>query len=359
MNAPRPAFFTSDQRQTFIWLVVAGLLGAGLWWLRPILTPFLMAAIFAYILHPGVAFLARHKVPRSIAALLMLFLLAFFIIFLGILLLIIVQKEGPTLQQKVPVLLSNVHQALSARAAQFGFDSDFDFSSVRDFATDQFTSSANTLMSTAWRSLRASGNAMISVISNLVLGPLVLYYLLVEWGQIIARLRAAVPRRWLETTVRLVREMDQMLAQYLRGQWLVMGVLAAYYTLCLSIAGLNIALPVGIFTGLAVLIPYLGYFIGLALALTAAMLQFGDWYGFGAVGLIYGVGQVLESYFLTPHLVGERIGLHPLAVIFALLAFGQLFGFFGILLALPAAAIVATALRELKRRYLASAFYQY
>jgi predicted PurR-regulated permease PerM len=124
---------------------------------------------------------------------------------------------------------------------------------------------------------------------------------------------------------------------------LVMAILAAFYAVALSIAGFEVALPVGVFTGLAVLIPYLGYATGLVLALVAALLQFGSWYGFGAVALIYGVGQVLE---------------HPLAVIFALLAFGQLFGFFGVLLALPASAILSIALRELRRSYLASALYR-
>src|SRR5260364_25276 len=229
MNPPRP-FLTPYQRQTFVWLVVACVLGTLLWLLRPVLTSFLTAGIFAYILHPGVA------------AALMLLLLAFLIIFLGILLLIIVQKEGPALQQKIPVLLSNMHQILTAHAARFGIDLNPDFSGLKDFATRQFASSANTLLSAAWQSLRASGNAMMSALSNLVLGPLVLYYLLVEWHRIVAHLRLAVPRRWLEATVRLAREMDQMLAQYLRGQWLVIAVLAVYYTVCLSIAGLNIAL---------------------------------------------------------------------------------------------------------------------
>jgi predicted PurR-regulated permease PerM len=149
-----------------------------------------------------------------------------------------------------------------------------------------------------------------------------------------------------------------MLAQYLRGQMLVMGVLAAFYPIALTIAGFEIALPVGVFTGLAVFIPYVGFATGLALALLAALLQFGNSYGFGAVAVVYGIGQILESFFLTPRLIGERIGLHPLAVIFALLAFGQLFGFFGVLLALPVSAILATALRELRRRYLASALYE-
>ncbi|CAE6833492.1 hypothetical protein LMG22931_06915 [Paraburkholderia nemoris] len=125
----------------------------------------------------------------------------------------------------------------------------------------------------------------------------------------------------------------------------------------MTVAGFEIALPVGLFTGLAVFIPYIGFATGLALALLAALLQFGNWYGVGAVVVVYGIGQILESFILTPRLVGERIGLHPLAVIFALLAFDQLFGFFGVLLALPASAILAAGLRALRGRYLASAFY--
>ncbi len=174
----------------------------------------------------------------------------------------------------------------------------------------------------------------------------------------IARVSNMIPRRWLAKTTQLVADMDRMLSQYLRGQLLVMAVLAVYYALALTIAGFEIALPVGIFTGLAVFIPYVGFATGLVLALVAALLQFGDWYGFGAVAAIYGFGQLLESFYLTPRLVGERIGLHPLAVIFALLAFGQLFGFFGVLLALPVSAILTVALRELRQGYLSSALYK-
>jgi predicted PurR-regulated permease PerM len=149
-----------------------------------------------------------------------------------------------------------------------------------------------------------------------------------------------------------------MMSQYLRGQLLVIAVLAMFYPTALMIAGLDMALPVGLFSALAVFVPYIGFATGLAFALLAALLQFGDWYGLGVVVAVYGVGQILESFVLTPRLVGERIGLHPLAVIFALLAFGRLFGFFGVLLALPVSAILASALRELRCRYLASALYQ-
>jgi len=191
-----------------------------------------------------------------------------------------------------------------------------------------------------------------------VLTPLVLYYLLYDWNRMLERVENAIPRQWLPKTLALATEIDQMLSQYLRGQLLVMGVLAAYYAIALSVARFEVALPVGIFTGMAVFIPYIGFAIGLVLALLAAMLQFGTLYGFGAVAVIYGVGQVLEGFFLTPRLVGERIGMHPLAVIFALLAFGQLFGFFGVLLALPMSAIILTGLREVRRIYLSSALYR-
>jgi predicted PurR-regulated permease PerM len=148
-----------------------------------------------------------------------------------------------------------------------------------------------------------------------------------------------------------------LLAQYLRGQLLVMLVLAAYYSVALMIARFDVALPVGILTGLLVFIPYLGFSLGLTLAVIAAVLQFSDWSGLIAVAIIYGCGQLFESFVLTPRLVGERIGLNPLAVIFALLAFGQLFGFVGVLLALPASAILMVAFRHLRRHYLNSTFY--
>ena len=153
-------------------------------------------------------------------------------------------------------------------------------------------------------------------------------------------------------------EIDQMMSQYLRGQLLVVAILAVFYPVALALAGLDIALPVGLLTALAVFIPYIGFATALALALLAAFLQFGDWYGLIAVAVVYGAGQILESVILTPLLVGERIGLHPLAVIFSLLAFGKVFGFFGVLLALPASAVFASALRELRRRYLRSALYR-
>lgn len=352
-----PSILTPVQRRAMVWLAIALGVGILLWLLSPVLTPFLLGAILAYILQPGVAWLVRRRVPRALAALLMILLFTLLVTLLVLLVLVVIQKEGPQLRQQVPLFFAHVSGWLQPKLALLGLADSLDFASIRDLVMGQLEGSAQTVALYAWTSLRTSGNLAMTVIGNLVLVPLVLFYLLFDWNRMLARAQIVVPRRWLAKTQQLARDMDQMLSQYLRGQLLVMGVLAVYYSLALSVARFEIALPVGIFTGLAVFIPYIGFATGLSLALVAALLQFGDWYGFGAVALIYGFGQLVESFYLTPRLVGERIGLHPLAVIFALLAFGQLFGFFGVLLALPVSAILSVAIRELRESYLASSLY--
>ncbi|MFI4941409.1 MAG: AI-2E family transporter, partial [Burkholderiales bacterium] len=185
----------------------------------------------------------------------------------------------------------------------------------------------------------------------------VLFYLLLDWHPLLARLKNGIPRRWAGRVTGFALEADGLLAQYLRGQLTVMLVLAAYYSIALTLCGFDVAMPVGLITGLLVFIPYLGFGLGLTLALMAAVLQFDGLHGLISVAIVYGFGQILEGFFLTPRLVGERIGMHPLAVIFALLAFAQLFGFVGVLVALPTSAIVMVAIKHLRRHYLNSSFY--
>jgi predicted PurR-regulated permease PerM len=150
-----------------------------------------------------------------------------------------------------------------------------------------------------------------------------------------------------------------VLGQYLRGQMLVMLILAVFYSIGLALFGLDLALPIGVFTGLAIFVPYVGFGIGLILAVLAGLLEFASFKAVIMVAVVYGSGQLIESLFLTPRLVGERIGLHPLAVIFALLAFGQIFGFVGVLIALPASAVLLVAIRRLQAQYLASDLYRH
>jgi predicted PurR-regulated permease PerM len=207
-------------------------------------------------------------------------------------------------------------------------------------------------------SLRIGGAALVGFFANVLLTPVVMFYLLTDWDALVARVAALLPRRWDAASRRIAGEIDSVLAEYLRGQVTVMLILAIFYAIALWFAGLQFAIPIGVLTGLLIFVPYLGYGIGLVLALLVAVLQFSSAQGIVLVLVVYGIGQLLESFVLTPWLVGERIGLHPLAVIFALLAFGQLFGFTGVLLALPASAAILVALRNVRAVYTASALYR-
>src|SRR5215831_9166936 len=206
--------------------------------------------------------------------------------------------------------------------------------------------------------LKAGGTVVIAVLINIALIPVVAFYLLRDWNTIVERVDELLPRRWLGRVRAMIVEIDNVLAEFVRGQLSVMGVLAVYYVIGLSLAGLQYALPIGILTGLLVFIPYVGFGLGLTLGVLSALLQWSGWPGFVAVLTVYGIGQILENYVLVPWLVGDRIGLHPLAVIFALLAFGQLFGFAGVLLALPASAALLVGLRHLRTAYNESDLYR-
>jgi predicted PurR-regulated permease PerM len=211
-------------------------------------------------------------------------------------------------------------------------------------------------------SLQLGGSVAFALIGNAILIPVALFYLLLEWDDFMMTLRGLIPPRMRAGSDSFLREADEVLGQYLRGQLLVMGLLAVYYTVALALFGLDLALPIGVFTGLAVFVPYLGFGVGLVLATLAGLLEFSAQAGLGytvvMVAVVYGMGQLLESFFLTPRLVGERIGLHPLAVIFALLAFGQLLGFVGVLIALPVSAVLLVAVRRITQGYLASGLYK-
>jgi predicted PurR-regulated permease PerM len=358
LNAERGVPMTAYHRQSLFWGAVALSVGILLWSLRPVLTPFLLGAMIAYILQPGVEWLVRHRAPRGLAALIMICLFALLVTSFILLVFLVIQKEGPELTKQVPSLAAKLDAMLKPRLAFLGINYSLDLANVREALAAHLLAGEHGAALAVWRYLCTSGNMMISVVANVVLVPLVLFYLLYDRHEAFERMESFVPRRWLARTRDFVAEIDHMMSQYLRGQLLVVAILAVFYPAALTIAGLNIALPVGLLTALAVFIPYIGFATALTLALLAATLQFGDWYGIGAVVIVYWIGQILESVVLTPRFVGERIGLHPLAVIFSLLAFGKLFGFFGVLLALPASAIFALALRELRRRYLTSALYR-
>lgn len=349
---------TPAQRRTLSWLLIA-LVGVLLvWLLAPVLTPFLIAGVLAYMLQPAVERLVRRRVPRVVAVVAVEVLA--FILILAVLLLIvpILSTELPLLREQLPLLADKLNQTVTPWLAQFGITVALDGASIKAFVVKYLGANVEDGLSAALSSARIGGSFLLAVIGNAVLIPAVLFFLLMDWPQLSERLHSLVPPRMRGSVNSFVNDSDAMLGQYLRGQLLVMVILAVYYSVGLALFRFDLAVPVGVFTGLAVFIPYLGFGLGLVLALLAAVLQFTSWYGLLAVALVYGIGQVVESFFLTPRLVGERIGINPLTVIFALLAFGHLAGFVGVLIALPVCAVLVVAAERLHTLYVESKLYQ-
>lgn len=348
----------ADRLQTLIWSV----LGLAILWLlfllSPILSPFLLAGILAYICAPLVERLAKYGVPRLIGVLLVMLLFTATISLLVLILLPLVHEEAQQLILRLPDALGLLNEQLMPWLNErFGIQLKLDPASLSKLLADN-QDSTQLIAQKLFQSLKIGGIALFGIAANLLLAPVVMFYLLRDWHLILARLSAAVPRPWHAKTLAIVREINAVLAEFLRGQVLVMLLLAGYYSAGLWLAGSSFALPVGMLTGLLVFVPYLGFATGFTLALIVAVLQFAGMGPVISVLAVYGIGQALESFVLTPWLVGKRIGLHPLAVIFALLAFGQLFGLFGVLLALPVSAALLVGLREVRGLYLASRIYR-
>lgn len=344
--------------QTALWIA----LGLALLWLlallSPILTPFLLAAILAYVCNPLVDRLQGLGLPRLAAVLAVMLLLAGILVGLVLIVVPLLVDEASLLAERLPDALALANEKVTPWLREtFGIRLRFDPASLRKLAT-QNVDSLQGLAQHIFESLKIGGVAIVGLLVNLMLAPVVMFYLLLDWRALLERIDNAIPRTWHAKAVTMAREVDVVLSQFLRGQILVMATLAAYYSLALWIADIPSALAIGLLTGLLIFIPYLGFATGFLLALLVAVLQFAGFGPIVAVLAIYGIGQLLESFLLTPYLVGERIGLHPLAVIFALMAFGQLFGFFGVLLALPASAALLVGLRELRTLYLASHLYR-
>lgn len=346
----------ADQR-LWGWLAIAVAIGGLTYLLSPILAPFLAGAILAYILNPVVARISGSSVRRPIAVVLVLFLALLAVVAVLFIVLPLFFRELRLLAEKLPEILRWLNQAAAPWIARhLGIELQFDLDSVKALVSDAVKANQN-LLPRLLGTLQIGGMALFGVIVNLLLIPVVLFYLLRDWNTLLARIDGLVPRHLHARTRRIFAEIDAVLAEFLRGQLMVMLVMAAYYVFALWLAGLQFALPIGLLTGLLVFVPYVGSTTGFLLATMAAVLQFNDLAGVAWVWMAFGIGQLLEGLVVTPVLVGKRIGLPPVAVIFALLAFGSLFGFFGVLLALPASAALLVALRQLRAAYLASPLY--
>lgn len=358
--------FTPSQLRTLIWAALLAVALLSLWLLSPVLTPFAVAGVLAYVLVPLVDRLSlqadgqagRRWLPRWAAVVLVEVGFALLAVSVMLLLVPVLAKELPLLREQIPALAAKFDTTVAPWLAQFGLTLTVDTAQIKAWVLRYLSANWSDGLWAVLASARIGGSFLLTLVGNLVLIPLVLFYLLLDWHGLLRRLAGLVPPRLAPSVQSFVADCNQILGQYLRGQLLVLGILAVFFTTGLWLVGLDLALPVGVFTGLAFFVPYLGFGLGLLLATVSALLQFGSMGGMLLVWLVYALGQGLESAFLTPRLVGESIGLHPLAVIFALLAFGQLFGLVGILLALPLSAVLVVAARRVKAAYLASQFFK-
>lgn len=346
--------------RSWLWLLAAGLACLLLYLLAPILMPFAAGALLAYLGNPLVSRLARLGLSRNWAVGLAFFTLLSVVVLALALLTPMLWKQLLYVEAKLPLLLRWLNREATPWLEQHlhvNIDRRIDMRLVREWLSGYWTEPGEVAGNVLTR-VAASGLNILSLLGMLALIPVVTFYLLLDWDKLLARLRALLPRRIEPVVSRLARECDEVLAAFLRGQLLVMLSLGAIYAIGLEIVGLRLALIIGLVAGLGSIIPYFGFAIGIVSASVAAIIQFGNFQAVLMVWAVFAVGQALEGWILQPYFVGDRIGLHPVAVIFAIMAGGQLFGFVGMVLALPVAAVVMVLLRHGHSLYQQSRLYQ-
>jgi predicted PurR-regulated permease PerM len=353
---------TSDSRN---WLILALLAGGGwlIYLLAPVITPFAISAVLAYLGDPLIdrlekASIWRWKVGRTVAVTIVFVLM---LSFLTIVLLIII----PLLVEQIRLLIHRLPEwiewfsgtALPWLAAKAGFElTDFDPSQFSQMLKD-YWKEISTAAFKVMDIISRGGIAVVALITNLVLIPVVTFYLMRDWDLLIRGVHDLLPRNIEGEVSRMAADVDKVLGAFFRGQLMVMIALGLIYTIGLSVVGIEFAVLIGMGAGLLSIVPYLGSVVGLLVAAGAAIFQFQDAFHLIMVLLVFGVGQTAEGMYLTPKLVGDQIGLHPVAVIFAVLAGGQLFGFLGILLALPVAAALNVLVTHMRLKYRQSELY--
>jgi predicted PurR-regulated permease PerM len=339
------------------WFVLAGLVFGGgvLYLLSPVLTPFLVAAVLAYIGDPLADRLEKLKLSRTLSVVTVFFVLTLIVLLLLLILVPMLERQIMLLGSKLPVYLDTLqNKVLPSLGGYLGVDaSTFDLAALKNMVREQWSGTVKGVFNV----LSSSGMTLLAWAANLVMIPVVTFYMLRDWDIMVERIHELIPRRYEAAVVRLTKASDEVLGAFLRGQLTVMLALGIIYSVGLSLVGLELSLLIGMLAGLVSFVPYLGTIVGIAAAGVAALMQFQELLPLLYVGLVFITGQMVEGMLLTPLLVGEKIGLHPVAVIFAVLAGGQLFGFFGILLALPVAAVAMVLLRYTHEQYVSSNLY--
>lgn len=349
---------SSDRR----WLIFLGLIGFVIYLLSPILTPFLIAAVLAYICDPLVDRLSatsagKYCMGRTAATVLVLLAILLAIIMMFLIIVPLLQKQSLLIAERLPAMVDNIRHSIEPwLQSKFGISLAIDSAHVQDIISKNWKSTGD-ILGEILKTAGTQGMAFIGLLANLLLLPVVLFFLLRDWDELVANIGELIPRDWIDSVNEIAKEVDQVVAEFLRGQLSVMAALCVFYSLGLWLVGLEMALSIGLIAGLLSFIPYLGFALAFIMAVVLAVLQFTSLAEVVPVLIVFGLGQLVESFILTPLLVGNRIGLHPVIVILALLAGGQLFGFAGVLLALPVSAAIAVGLRHTRDNYLSSDTY--
>jgi predicted PurR-regulated permease PerM len=330
-----------------------------LYFLQPILTPFFAGALLAYLADPLVTRLISLKLSRVTSSVIVFSGLFLILTLLVLLLIPLIQSQVASLADIGPNMVAWMQNTIIPWFQDtFGIqENPINVDTLKKALADNLPKAGG---AAGWviQTVLQSGVKFLEFFVNLILVPVVTFYLLIDWDKFVTGIRNLVPRHSVATFVKLSKECDNVLSAFFRGQLLVMLALGTIYSVGLMLIGLQIGLLIGIIAGLLSIVPYLGFVVGIILASIAAFVQFGTISKVILVCLLFGIGHLIDPMYLTPKLVGDRIGLHPVAVIFAILAGGCLFGFMGILLALPVASIVMVYLRYWHQRYKHSEMYQ-
>lgn len=338
----------TDSQRWFTFVIVLITLGL-VYLLGPILMPFLISFLLAYLLNPVVTRLQAWKIPRVISATLVFLIVIMLLIAFFFLIVPTLENQISVFVKRLPTMMNWVQTtALPWINAKLDSDVHLDIGELRDQLLAHLQSNGTDWAKIAMRTIFSSGYLAVEVIMNIILIPVVTLYLLSDWHQVTESTKSYLPmtRSQKSTTVKLVRACGDVLAGFIRGQLMVMLSLGIVYCIGLSILGLDLALLIGMCAGILSIVPYLGFITGLLLAIATALIQFHSWFSVIGVLIVFAIGQICEGFVFSPLFVGDRIGLHPVAVIFAVLAGGKLFGFVGVLLALPVAAVIMVFLRH-------------
>ncbi len=334
------------QRPSILWIATAAIVAGTIVLLREILTPFLVGIALAYLLDPLVTRLERFGLGRGVAALGIISLFYAAIIALIVVLAPVLGEEISLFIEKLPGYLTQLQALATDPSRPWMHKIVSEGLSEARQSTGELTTLGANLSANLLRKLWSDGGALASIFSLLVVAPIVTFYLLIDWDQIIAALDKMIPAAQRETVRTLAREINETIGVFLRGQGLICLILSLYYAVALSLTGLNHAYLIGIVSGLISFIPYLGVLTGLVLSISVALLQFWpSWNSIPFIAAIFIIGQLVNDNALTPRLVGVRVNLDPLSVMFAIAAFGYLFGFIGLLIAVPLAATIGVIVR--------------